>query len=170
MEAVFALLDHAVRVSDGLLLRQIHQCALDEKSTLSSASNEVLLRGYSALGDSRAVEVFDDMIQTGCEQIESAITTVVSLCAESRYVQMAEHAVGHIRESNGHATLALYSALMYSHGRMYHKICDLYESMKWDGVEVDTVIYGSSHVSQHSCRNGAEYGPSQRCVIVYRTA
>ena len=71
MEAVFALLDHtvtrtlldhAVRVSDGPLLREIHQCALDEKSTLSSASNEVLLRGYSAFGDSRAVEVSDDMI------------------------------------------------------------------------------------------------------------
>ena len=93
-----------------------------------SASNEVLLRGYSALYDSRAVEVFDDMIQTCCEQVESAITTVVSLSAESRYVQMAEHAVGHIREPNGHAMLALYSALMYSHARLYHKICDVCES------------------------------------------
>ena len=60
------------------------------------------------------------MIQIGCEQIESGITTVVSLCTESRYVQMAEHAVRHIHDSNGHATLALYSALMYSHARMYH--------------------------------------------------
>ena len=67
--------------------------------------------------DIRAVEVFDDRIQTCFEQIESAITTVVSLSAESRYVQMAEHAVGHIREPNGHAMLALYSALMYSHVR-----------------------------------------------------
>ena len=93
-----------------------------------SASNEVLLREYSALYDSRAVEVFDDRIQTCCEQVESAIATVVSLSAESRYVQMAEHAVGHIREPNGHAMLALYSALMYSHARLYHKICDVCES------------------------------------------
>ena len=93
-----------------------------------SASNEVLLRGYSALYDSRAVEVFDDMIQTCCEQVESAITTVVSLSAELRYVQMAEQAAGHIREPNGHAMLALYSALMYSHARLYHKICDVCES------------------------------------------
>ena len=88
----------------------------------------MLLRGYSAFDDRRAVEVFDDMIQTCCEQVESAITTVVSLSAESRYVQMAEHAVGHIREPNGHAMLALYSALMYSHARLYHKICDVCES------------------------------------------
>ena len=45
----------------------------------------MLLCGYSAFYDGRAFEPFDDMIQTGCEQIESAITTVVSLCAESRY-------------------------------------------------------------------------------------
>ena len=97
---------------------------------MSSASKEVLLRGYSAFYDSRAFEVFDDMIQTCCEQVEIAITAVVSLCAEPRYVQIAEHAMGHIRESNGHAMLALYSALMYSLARLYHKICDLYESMK----------------------------------------
>merc|ERR1719401_938239 len=58
---------------------------------------------------------------------------------------MAEHAVSHIRDSQGHVTLALYSALMkvYSHARLYHKTCDLYEAMKRDGVEADTVIYGS---------------------------
>ena len=130
----------------------------------------MLLRGYSALGDSRAVEVLDDKIQNGFEPIESVITAVVSLCAESSHVQMTEHAVGHIRESNGHATLAVYSALMYSHARLYHKTCDLYESMKWNGVEADTVIYCSPHGSQHSCQNDAECGPSQRCVIVDRTA
>ena len=77
--------------------------------------------------DSRAVEVFDDIIQNGFEPIESVIADEVSLCAEPRYVQMAEHTVGHIRESNGHATLALYSALMYSHARLYRKfvICKL---------------------------------------------
>ena len=64
---------------------------------MSSASKEVLLRGYSALGGSRAVEVLDDKIQNGFEQIESVITAVVSLCAESSHVQMTEHTVGHIR-------------------------------------------------------------------------
>ena len=52
----------------------------------------------------------------------------MSLSAESRYVQMTEQAVGHIREPNGHAMLALYSALMYSHARLYQKICDVCES------------------------------------------
>lgn len=144
-DAVGALLDYAVRVGDALLLREVHQRAVDDGLNLSMGSREMLLRGYSALGDSRAVEVFDEMIEGGYEPSESAVTAVVSLCAESRHVQMAEHAVAHIRESHGHVTLALYSALMkvYSHARLYHKTCDLYEAMKRDGVEADTVIYGS---------------------------
>lgn len=144
-DAVAALLDHAVRAGDSLLLREVHQRALADKVTLTTASCEVLLRGYSALGDSRAVEVFGEMIESGFEPSESALIAVVSLCAESRHVQMAEHAISHVRDVHGHVTLALYSALMkvYSHARLYHKTCDLYEAMKRDKVEPDTVIYGS---------------------------
>ena len=116
-----ALIPSCEKFISALLMRNRH---------CQSASNEVLLRGYSALYDSRAVEVFDDMIQTCCEQVEIAITAVVSLCAEPRYVQIAEHAMGHIRESNGHAMFALYSAFICSLAWLYHKICDLYESMK----------------------------------------
>ncbi len=41
--------------------------------------------------------------------------------------------------------LALYSALVavYNHARLYHKTCDLYKSMKRDGVEADKTTYGS---------------------------
>jgi len=144
-DVICALLEHAARLSDAALIREIHQRALTDSLQLSSACKEVLLRGYSALGDSRAVEVFDDLIESGYEPSEGVITAVVSLCADSRHVQMAEHAVLHVRNAQGHVTLALYSALMkvYSHARLYHKTCDLYESMKRDGVEADTVIYGS---------------------------
>lgn len=144
-DSMTGLLEHAVKVNDGKLLRDVHEFALSEKIVLSVLSRELLLRGYSALGDSRAVEVFDELIDGNHEPSESALTAVVSLCAESRHVQMAEHAVAHMRENSGHVTLALYSALMkvYSHTRLYHKTCDLYEAMKRDGVEPDTVVYGS---------------------------
>jgi pentatricopeptide repeat protein len=91
------------------------------------------------------VEVFDEMVDNGFEPSESMITAVVSLCAESRHVQMAEHAVNFVRTTSGTVSLALYSALMkvYGHARLYHKTCGLYDAMKRDGVEADTVIYGS---------------------------
>ena len=59
------------------------------------------MRGYSALGDSRAVEVFGEMIENGFEPFESALIAVVCLCAESRRVQLAEHAISHVREVHG---------------------------------------------------------------------
>jgi pentatricopeptide repeat protein len=144
-DAVGALLDHAVRVGDALLLREVHLRVTKNDLTLTTSSREVLLRGYSALGDSRAVEVFDEMVDSGFEPSESMITAVVSLCAESRHVQMAEHAVSYIRSTSGTVSLAMYSALMkvYGHARLYHKTCGLYDAMKRDGVEADTVIYGS---------------------------
>merc|ERR1719265_1297505 len=144
-DVIATLLDHAVRAGDSLLLRRVHQRALAENVPLTTASREVLLRGYSALGDSRAVEVFDELLEGGFEPSESALVAVVSLCAELKHVQMAEHAVKYVREVKGSLTLALYSALIkvYSGAHLYHKVCDLYDGMKLDGVEPDTVIYGS---------------------------
>jgi len=144
-DAIAALLDHAVRAGDSVLLRRVHQQALSENVTLTTASHEVLLRGYSALGDSRAVEVFDELIERGFEPSESALIAVVSLCAESRHVQMAEHAIKYMREVNGSLTLALYSALIKVYGisHLYGKICDLHDDMNRDGVVPDTVVYGS---------------------------
>jgi len=145
LDVVTALLEHAARVGDAALLREVHQHISSEKMQLTSTSWEVLLRGYSLLGDSRAVEMFDEMVEAGVELSESSVTAIVSVCAESRHVQMAEHAVMRLRETRGNISLALYSALMkvYSHARLYHKTCDLYDEMKRDGVEADTVIYGS---------------------------
>ena len=79
--AVAALLGHAVRAGDSLLLREVHQRASTGDVTLTTASYEVLLRGCSALGDSRAVKVFGEMIENGFEPSESALIAVVSLCA-----------------------------------------------------------------------------------------
>ena len=100
-DAVAALLDYAVRAGDSLLLREVHQRALTGNVTLTTASYAVLLRGNSASGHSRAVKVFGEMIENCFEPSESALITVVSLCAESRHVQLAEHAISHVRKVHG---------------------------------------------------------------------
>ena len=71
-DAVVALLDHAVRAGDSLLLREVHQRALTDKLTLTTASCEVLLCGYSALVDSCAAKLLGEMIENGFERSESA--------------------------------------------------------------------------------------------------
>ena len=74
---VAALLGHAVRAGDSLLLREVHQRALTDKLTLTTASCEVLLRGCSALVDSRAAKLLGEMIENGFERSESAPIAVV---------------------------------------------------------------------------------------------
>ena len=81
--AVAALLGHAVRAGDSLLLREVHQRALTDKLTLTTASCEVLLRGYSALVDSRAAKLLGEMIENGFERSESAPIAVVFFFAQS---------------------------------------------------------------------------------------
>jgi pentatricopeptide repeat domain-containing protein 1 len=84
------------------------------------------------------------MCQDGLDISDNLILAVVSVCSESRHVQMAEHAWKYYRKVHGHTSLALYSALMkvYGHAHLFHKTCDLYELMKQDKIEPDTVTYG----------------------------
>jgi len=144
-DAVVSLLDYSERTGSTSLLQEVHQIAVRENIALQPASNEVLLRGYAAVGNSHAVESFDRMIADGYVPPESVLTAVVSLCAESRHVQMAEHILSYARKANGRVSLAMYSALMkvYGQSRLFHKTCDLFEVMTHDGVKPDTVIYGS---------------------------
>jgi len=139
-----AIIDFAAKASDAELLKVVHEHIIDWKVELLPASREALVRGFASVGDSSAVEVFDDLLKSGHEPSEGALTMIASACAESRHVQMAEHAVAYARKSHGHVTLALYSALMkvYQHAKLFHKTCDLYTTMKEEGVHPDTVAYG----------------------------
>jgi pentatricopeptide repeat protein len=144
-DAFAVILEHASKGGDGALLRVMYSRP-DMSAALSSPPVcEALLRGYAALGDSRAMEVFEEVRQTGFTPSEPLMTALISLCAESRHVQMAEHVLKYASSKHGHASLAIYSAMMkvYGHARLYDKTCDLYETMRKDGVKPDTVVYGS---------------------------
>jgi len=144
-DAVAALLDHAGKEKDVDFLREICKHAGQEHVPLSPPTCERLLRAFASAGDSRAVEVFEEVTRGGYTPCESALTAIVSLCSESRDVELAERLVAHSRRVHGRVILALYSALMkvYSHAKLWHKTCDLYEAMRSEGMKPDTVAYGS---------------------------
>jgi len=144
-DALVAVVEHAVRGGDGALLREMHR-RVDMQTIVSSPCVcEAILRGYVALGDSRAVEVFEEVVRIGFQPSESLLTALISLCAESRHVQMAEHVLRYACKFHGQATLPLYSAMtkVYGQSRLFEKTCNLYEQMRKDGVKPDTVVYGS---------------------------
>eukprot|EP00443_Scrippsiella_acuminata_P049969 CAMPEP_0115515010 /NCGR_PEP_ID=MMETSP0271-20121206/75975_1 /TAXON_ID=71861 /ORGANISM="Scrippsiella trochoidea, Strain CCMP3099" /LENGTH=921 /DNA_ID=CAMNT_0002945527 /DNA_START=150 /DNA_END=2912 /DNA_ORIENTATION=+ len=140
-----AALERVAKTGDLDLLREVCQQAAAEGDALPFASCEALLRASASSGEGSAVEVFDLLITGMFEPSEPALTAVVSLCAESRHVRLAERAVAYARKAYGRSTLALYSALMkvYGHARLWHKTCDLFDDMRRDGVEPDTAAYGS---------------------------
>lgn len=144
-EAITALLEHAVKTGDARLLRDMYTRVASDLATLSQQGCEALLRGLAAVGDSRAVEVFDEVLKSGFQPSENLLTMVISLSADSRHVQMAEHALTYARQTHGRASIALYSAMIkvYGAARLFEKTCNLYEAMRRDKVEPDTVVYGS---------------------------
>lgn len=115
-------------------------------------SEQSALLSQAAAGNSQALDAFEALVaRSGRQQLslpDGFLLAVISVCAESRFVQLAERCVACARTATGAAgglSLEMYSALMkvYSAGRLFQKTCDLYESMRSDGVTPDTVAYGS---------------------------
>lgn len=144
-ELVTACLEHAAKTRDLDVVREVCRQASLQAFPLPSSPCEALLRACASAGDRKGVELFEELLRGGFEPSESALIAVVSLCAESRHVHLAERAVSYARRAHGRVSLALYSALMkvYGQARLWHKTCDLYEYMVQDSVEPDTVAYGS---------------------------
>jgi len=144
-DAAAAALERVARTGDLDLLREICHKAATDGYALPFLPCEGLLRSVAAAGEASAIEVFELLLAGNFEPTEPAITAVVSLCAESRHVRLAERVAGHARKVFGRLSLALYSALMkvYGHARLWHKTCDLFDDMRREGIEPDTAAYGS---------------------------
>jgi len=143
-EAIAAVLEHAQKTSDMELLKCTQKKALRENIQLNYACYEALMKAYASQGDPKAVALFDEVLEKGFDPSEGSAISIVTLCAESKHVQMAERVVDYAKEK-GRASLALYSALMkvYACSRLFNKTCDLYEScMVKEKLDLDTVAYG----------------------------
>merc|ERR1719298_268433 len=143
-EAMAAILEHAQKTSDMELLKSTQKKALRENIQLNYACYEALMKAYASQGDPKAVALFEEVLEKGFDPSEGSAISIVTLCAESKHVQMAERVVDYAKEK-GRASLALYSALMkvYACSRLFNKTCDLYEScMVNEKLDLDTVAYG----------------------------
>jgi len=140
-DAVFAILHYATRSCDTPLLRQTSAKAKELGIAMPPAACEAMLRTYATAGDNYGLEAFEEL----CADLsENALIRVVSACAESRHVRLAERCLSQARQLNGKLPLQLYTSVMkvYSHSRLFHKTCDLYLAMQQDDVKPDTVAYG----------------------------
>eukprot|EP01067_Filipodium_phascolosomae_P001540 Filipodium_phascolosomae@DN2007_c0_g1_i1.p1 len=101
------------------------------------------LKALATSGDLKALEVFDEMIAVGFRPSEGTNVGVISLCAESQFVRLAEHVFNYLR-ANKEMTLSVYSAMMkvYAYAGMYTRACELYNQLNEDGIQPDNIMYG----------------------------
>lgn len=140
-----ALLDQAAKASDTRLISDVHERSMTDQVSLLPTSREMLLRTFTVVGDSRAIDQFDMLLQRDCKPSEASLAHIFSLCAESKFVQLADHIVTSLRENHERLTLTSYVALLrvYCQSREFQKACDLRESMQQDGVWPNSVAFGS---------------------------
>merc|ERR1719155_320816 len=74
---------------------------------------------------------------------EGLCVGLLARCADSKFLRFAEEISTFVRGRDG-MTIACYSALMkvYAYCSMYDKACDLYDQIRAEGLEPDSMMYG----------------------------
>merc|ERR1719146_230261 len=110
----------------------------------SYATADAVLKRYARKNDQRAFGALDRLLESGEPIQEGTCVAVLALCAEGHNVPLAERVLAEARKA-GCASVVVYSALMrvYAMSRLFQKTCDLYATLREDGLESDTIMYGS---------------------------
>merc|ERR1719146_603807 len=109
----------------------------------SYATADAVLKRYARKNDQRAFGALDRLLESGEPIQEGTCVAVLALCAEGHNVPLAERVLAEARKA-GCASVVVYSALMrvYAMSRLFQKTCDLYATLREDGLEPDTIMYG----------------------------
>merc|ERR1719146_199970 len=109
----------------------------------SYATADAVLKRYARKNDKRAFDALDRLVESGEPIQEGTCVAVLALCAEGHNVPLAERVLAEARKA-GCASVVVYSALMrvYAMSRLFQKTCDLYATLREDGLEPDTIMYG----------------------------
>jgi pentatricopeptide repeat protein len=137
------LLEDCLKSQDANLARSLDQFAQQSKMQLNFSACEALLKVYVSVGDNRAIEIFAELQQRFPQISEGLCVGLIVRCAEPKFLRFAEELVSYLR-AHGRMSIIIYSALMkvYSHCNMYNEACNLYDQIKVEGLEPDSMMYG----------------------------
>jgi len=141
-EVLSLILHHAAATGDCTLAEQVTALASERSIPLNYYSCDSLAKVYASEGSLRAIEYFDQMVSE-FKVTEASCVSIVSLCAQSKFINLAEHVYRHCRESKT-LSLPVAAALMkvYAHSKMYEKACELYDEIVAAGLEPDAQMNG----------------------------
>jgi pentatricopeptide repeat protein len=140
---VTSVLEDCLKSQDTPLAKCLEQCARDYDVQLNFAGHDLLLKIYAGVGDLRAIELFDEVQKAFPHINEGICVGLLARCAEPKFLRFAEQIFEFLR-SRGQMTIIVFSAMMkvYSYCGMYDKACDLYDQLKAEGFEPDSMMYG----------------------------
>jgi pentatricopeptide repeat protein len=140
---ITAVLEDCLKSQDLPLAKMLEEFAQTTNVQLNFTAYEALLKLHASAGDHHAIELFEVVQQRFAHISEGLYVGLLARCAEPKFLRFAEQIVSALR-SRGQMTLLVYGAIMkvYSHCHMYSKACDLYEQIKADGLEPDSMMYG----------------------------
>ncbi|CAJ1360580.1 unnamed protein product [Effrenium voratum] len=142
-EAVTVILEECVRLRDPKLARRVEQAAREAKVSFSVHAYDAMLKTCAEDCDVHAIELFKEMQAEGHSISEGLCVGLLARCADGKFLSFAEEVVRFVRAGPG-MSIAVYSGLMkvYAYSGMYGKACDLYDQIRSDGLEPDTMMYG----------------------------
>jgi pentatricopeptide repeat protein len=142
-DAATAALEDCCKNNNLALALRIESFLRESGSVLQVAAYDHLLKVSVAHADVHALQLFQSMQREGVRISEGLCVGLLARCADSKFLRFAEEIVGYMRSNSG-MTIASYSALMkvYAYCGMYDKACDLYEQIRAEGLEPDSVMYG----------------------------
>lgn len=142
-DAATIILEDCLAMQDMALAKSVEKCMRQAKVQMNFGAYEALLKLYTSKGDTCAFELFEAMQKQFSYISDGLCVRLISGCAEPKFIRFAEVVVALLR-SKSKMTVVMYSALMkvYSYCGKYDQACDLYDQLRADGLEPDSVMYG----------------------------
>lgn len=141
IEAYMVLLEEGARAGNLALVEKVETSVRFAHRVVPPTLAEEFIKFYMTQCQEKAIAMFK-----GGQRYEWSEIFVVKLlarCAEHKFLIFAEEIMMYTRKCNA-VSLSIYSALMkvYAFAGLYERACDLYEDIRKDGIEPDSVMYG----------------------------
>merc|ERR1719316_2600772 len=143
-DAIVVCLEEAMKKGcEGPVAETVEEMAQKFETQLTYLGHDALIKAFAQSANLKAIDLFDKLSEEGYHVSEGSCVGILTNCAESRFIKLAEHIVRRRRETK-EMTLSIYSALMkvYASAKMYNKCCDLYPEVLAEGIEPDAVMIG----------------------------
>jgi hypothetical protein len=123
-DVVNTMLSECIRQKDFMLASSVEKLAREQGVRFTDSTYGLLIKGM-AMDPAKVQAIFDEVVRDGIQVTADLASSVLSFCAQTSNVQMAEKLYIHMKPQQ----LPVLSAFIrfYAEAEQYEKACDVYE-------------------------------------------